>query len=49
MSLNESITLELRKMAAALVGLVLPHAQHGIRPSMPETLDELSMVMELAI
>jgi hypothetical protein len=44
-----SVTLELRKALPVFVGLPLPHAKHGIRAGLPETIDDLGMVFEMAI
>jgi hypothetical protein len=48
-TLYERVTLKLRKAFAAFVGLALPHAQHAIPVDVPETVDELGVLLEMTI
>jgi hypothetical protein len=48
-TLYERVTLKLRKAFAAFVGLALPHAQDAIPVDVPETVDELGVLLEMTI
>jgi len=49
MALDECFALKLRKVVATLVGLAPPHANHSIAIGSPETVNQLGVVLEMAI
>ena len=49
MALDERVALKLRKAAAVLIRLALPHANHGIAIGSPETIDQLGVMLEMAL
>jgi hypothetical protein len=49
MALDEGFALKFGEAVAALIGLVPPHANHGIAIGSPETVDQLGVVFEMAI
>lgn len=46
-TLDESITLELREPRAGLVGSGIPHGDHGMHVRVPKMVDELRVVTEM--
>src|SRR5262245_55573340 len=49
MALDERFALKFGKAVAALISLVPPHASHCIAIGSPEAVDQLGVVLEMAI
>lgn len=49
MTLNQRITLELRKRDAVFVALGVPHAKHGIGVGILEAVDDFRVMSEIPV
>jgi hypothetical protein len=48
-ALYQSFTLKSREVVAILVGLGVPHANHGVGAGMPEVTDDLCVLLEMLV
>src|SRR5262245_55691678 len=48
-TLNQRVTLELRKLYAVFVALGVPHAKHGVGVGTPEAVDDLRVLSKMTV